>query len=163
LNARVCRDALARKRRSRWCLCGRRRGFNAWLIPDLGALARFDGTAWEAPTPLNGEELPAVAMAITENGDLWAVIADVEAVMDPQTGAYGPDYQVHAWVLARFDGTTWATYQEPKEFSAGLPGLLESHGDTIYLGGGGGFGAPDGFQGIVAFDGNAWNRTGIDR
>jgi hypothetical protein len=142
-------------------------GFNAWLFPDTGALARFDGTSWDVATPLNGEELPAVAMAIAENGDLWAVIADVEAVVDLQTGAYGPDYQVHDWVLARFDGTTWTTYQEAKEFTAGLPGLLESQGNTIYLGAGpfgsgNEYGSPGGLRGLVSFDGDKWSHTLTD-
>jgi len=131
-------------------------GLNVW-VPWLGGLARYDeaGGAWATVRPLGGaDDMPALALAATPDGGLWAILADWFEDWESREAAGEPTV---VWTLAhRNPSGEWTVYDEapPRIF----PMVMAADDEAVWLAQGSA--TVEGFDveltGVLRFDGETW-------
>lgn len=124
--------------------------------PDVGGVARFDGTAWVAADGFDHDH--ATSIAVADDGTVWALVIDVLGVIDEAPGPTRPDL---AFGVARFDGEQWTSWTEAGPFAGRRPTSLavDAAGDawvglTADRGLGRSASSPEG--GVARFAGGEW-------
>lgn len=138
-------------------------GFSGYL-PELGGLGRYhdDTGSWESVRPLGGlDDVPALDLAATPCGDLWALLADWRRGSEARQAQGEPSVE---WWLARFDAESqqWTVYDP--DLGDRLPGVMAADDDAVWLAQDGGFGVPgqDALDGVLRFDGESWTSYAKD-
>ena len=126
-------------------------------FPESGGLGRYDDDtrSWESVRPLGGpDDLPALDLAATPSGDLWALLADWPRGSEARQAQGEPFVE---WWLARFDAGSqqWVVYDP--DLGDPMPWVMAADDDAVWLAQGDRIvPGQDSLDGVLRFDGGSW-------